>query len=93
MQNVDFKSQPMNLIVYLKCCHVKYTDNSSILYLDTFSVHCAVKSHVLYTLVNLATYECTFSTFVNLTTNLYTFRIFVQKNTTFMQNVDFKSDL
>ena len=44
-------------------------------------------------LVNLATYECTFSTFVNLTTNLYTFRIFVQKNTTFMQNVDFKSDL
>ena len=83
----------MNFILYLKFSHVNDTDNCSLLYLDTFSVHCAVKSHVLHTLVNLTTYEYTFSTFVNLTTNLYTFRIFVQTNTIFMQNVDFKYDL
>ena len=28
--------------------HVKYTNLSSILYLATFAVHCAVKSHVYH---------------------------------------------
>ena len=46
MHNVDFKSDLYNLILYLKCDHVKYTDFSWILYLATFSVHCPVKSHV-----------------------------------------------
>ena len=63
----------MNFILYLKFSHVKYTDNCSISYLETFSVHCAAKSHVLHTLDNLTTNLYTFSTFVNLTTYLYTF--------------------
>ena len=36
--------RPINLIVYLKCYHVKYTDFSSISYLDTFSSWCSLMS-------------------------------------------------
>ena len=49
MHNVDFKSDP-----YTPCniwnLHVKCTDFHSILYSDTFSVHSAVRCHVLHTL-------------------------------------------
>ena len=43
MQNV-LLDRPINLIVYLKCYHVKYTDFSSISYLDTFSSWCSLMS-------------------------------------------------
>ena len=36
--------RPINLIVYLKCYHVKYTNFSSISYLDTFSSWCSLMS-------------------------------------------------
>ena len=38
----------INLILYLKCYLVKYTNFSSIVNLATFSFHCAVKSHVYH---------------------------------------------
>ena len=38
----------INLILYLKCYHVKYTNFSSLVHLARFSVHCAVKSHVYH---------------------------------------------
>ena len=47
MHNVDFKSDLLTLY-YIWIYHVKYTDFNSILYLATFSVHCAVKSHVYH---------------------------------------------
>ena len=41
------EERPMNIIVYLKFTMLN-TQISSILYLATFSVHCAVKSHVYH---------------------------------------------
>ena len=38
MHTVDFKSDPYTYVIFEKF-YVKYTDLSSILYLDTFSVH------------------------------------------------------
>ena len=70
--------RPINLIVYLKCYHVKYTNFSSISYLDTFSSWCSLMS-------------C-FAQNCKVMTYLYTFRIFVQITTIFMHNVDFKSE-
>ena len=70
--------RPINLIVYLKCYHVKYTDFSSISYLDTFSSWCCLISCFAQTCkVN--------DIFVH-------FRISVHINTIFMHNVDLKSD-
>ena len=50
MHNVDFESNPhtlYNIYIY----HVKYIDFSSMIDLDTFSVHTAVKCPVLNTLL------------------------------------------
>ena len=51
IHNVDFMSDHTQYIIF-ETYHFKYTDFSSIVYLDTFSVHTAVKSPVLNTLYN-----------------------------------------
>ena len=38
MHTVDFKSDPYTYVIF-ENIYIKYTDLSSILYLDTFSVH------------------------------------------------------
>ena len=48
MPNVDFKSDTYTLY-YIWNYHVKNADFSSIIHLDTFSVHGGVKCPVLYT--------------------------------------------
>ena len=45
MHTVDFESDSWLYRIF-EIYHVKYTDICSILYLDTFSVHLSVKSHV-----------------------------------------------
>ena len=47
MHTVDFMSDAW-LYRILEIYHVKYTDICSILYLDTFSGHISVKSHVYH---------------------------------------------
>ena len=47
MHTVDFESDSWLYRIF-EICHVKYTDICSILYLDTFSVHLSVKSHVYH---------------------------------------------
>ena len=47
MHTVDFESDSWLYRIF-EIYHVKYTDICSILYLDTFSVHLSVKSHVYH---------------------------------------------
>ena len=47
MHTADFKRNH-ELYIIFEIYHVKYTDICSILYLDTFSVHISVKSHVYH---------------------------------------------
>ena len=47
MHTVDFKSDAWLYRIF-KIYHFKYTDICSILYLDKFSFHISVKSHVYY---------------------------------------------
>ena len=82
----------IHLRLYFKCHLVKYTDFSSILRLDTFSVNSADKSHVLHTFVNLTSYVYTFQHSCKLNDIFVHFLIFVHICIIFMNNVDFKSD-
>ena len=68
----------INLIVYLKCYHVKYTDFSSISYLDTFSSWCSLMS-------------C-FAQNCKVNDIFVHFQDICQITTIFMHNVDFKSE-
>ena len=47
MHTVDFESDSWPYRIF-EIYHVNYTDICSILYLDTFSVHFSVKSHVYH---------------------------------------------
>ena len=47
MHTVDFMSDAWLYRIF-EIYHVKYTDICSILYLDTFSGHISVKSHVYH---------------------------------------------
>ena len=47
MHTVDFESDSWLYRIF-EIYHVNYTDICSILYLDTFSVHFSVKSHVYH---------------------------------------------
>ena len=47
MHNVDFKSDYKPYSIF-EISHVKYTNFISIVKLVTFSIHCAVKSHVYH---------------------------------------------
>ena len=61
MHTVDFESDSWLYRIF-EIYHVKYTDICSILYLDTFSVHFSVKSHVYhvkYTDCKSILYLCT----------------------------------
>ena len=71
MHNVVFMRQ-LWIVYYIWNYHVKYTDCSSILYLDSFSFHISVKSHVFhvkYTDISSILYLDTFS--VHLSVKFY----------------------
>ena len=91
MHTVDFKSDTYTYVIF-EIFHVKYTDFSSILYLTSFSVDSAVKSHLLHTFVSLTSYVYIFQHIRRLNDIFAHFLIFVHICTIFMNNVEFNSD-
>ena len=73
MHTADFKSESWTLYNIWNY-HVKYTDICSILYLDKFSFHISVKSHVYhvkYTDFSSILYLYTFSVHLSVKSHVY----------------------